>query len=253
MMKSHAMKIRISRGTGEAKKNAPRKVAIPDSVQDIVKRLSKKYELDFEAVTVRGREFYFLHLADIEPLVAGKDIFANASEFPFWVKIWEASMVMANLMAAMPVKQDRRILELGSGLAAAGIVGAAFGHDVTITDYEQEIMDFVHVSAAVNGCEAQAHTATLDWLNPSDLGGKFDVIIGSEVLFHERFFQPLLDCFEKYLKPDGVIYMAHDRRRKSLAPFLRMCEDRYQIAAQQQVMKSKGETLKVVLTRLLPK
>ncbi len=246
------MKIKISRGTGEAAGNAKRKVEVPAHMEETVKRLSKKYDLDFEAVKIKGREFYFLHLADIEPLVAGKDIFANASEFPFWVKIWEASLVMANLMAAMPVKEGRRVLELGSGLAVAGIVGAACGHDVTITDYEDEIMDFVKVSAAVNGCEENAHTATLDWLEPSDIG-EFDVIIGSEVLFHERFFQPLLDCFQKYLKPGGVIYMAHDRRRKSLAPFLRMCEDRYSIAAQQQVMKSKGETLEVVLTRMIPK
>ncbi len=245
------MKIKITRGTGEAKKNAPKKVEIPENVQDIVKRLSQKYDLDFEAVTIRGREFYFLHLADIEPLVAGKDIFANASEFPFWVKIWEASLVMANLMAAMPVKEGRRILELGSGLAVAGLVGAAFGHDVTITDYEDEIMDFVRVSAAVNGCVDTAHTATLDWLKPSDIG-QFDVIIGSEVLFHERFFQPLIDCFERYLKPGGVIYMAHDRRRKSLAPFLRMCEEKYTIAAQSQPIRSKGETLEIVLTRMIP-
>ena len=246
------MKIKISRGTGEAAKNAKRKVAVPEHVQDIVKNLQKKYDLDFEAVKIKGREFYFLHLADIEPLVAGKDIFANTSEFPFWVKIWEASLVMANLMAAMPVKPGRRVLELGSGLAVAGLVGAACGHDVTITDYEDEIMDFVRVSAAVNGCEDNAHTATLDWLKPSDIG-EFDVIIGSEVLFHERFFQPLLDCFKRYLKPGGVIYMAHDKRRKSLAPFLKMCEDSYVIAAQQQIMKSKGETLQIVLTRMLPK
>jgi len=244
------MKIRISRGTGEAGKNAPRKVEIPAEVEATVKRLSKKYDLDFEAVTIRGREFYFLHLSDIEPLVAGKDIFANASEFPFWVKIWEASLVMADLMASMPVKEGRRVLELGSGLAVAGLVGAASGHDVTITDYEDEIMDFVRVSAVVNRCEEKAHTATLDWLKPSDIG-QFDVIIGSEVLFHERFFKPLLECFRKYLKPGGVIYLAHDRRRKSLAPFLRMCEKDYTIAAQKKTIKSKGETLEIVLTRLI--
>ncbi len=246
------MKIRISRGTGEAKKNARKKVSVPEKVQETVKRLSKKYDLDFEAVSIRGREFYFLHLADIEPLLAGKDIFANASEFPFWVKIWEASLMMANLMAAMPVKEGARILELGSGLAVAGLVAAAFGHDVTITDYEDEIMDFVRVSAAVNDCENNARTATLDWLKPSDIG-QFDVIIGSEVLFHEKFFKPLMVCFQQYLKPGGVIYMAHDRRRKSLGPFLRMCEDRYSISAQKHVMKSKGETLEIVLTRLIPR
>ena len=245
------MKIRISRGTGEARKDAPKKVEIPAAVEDTVRRLSRKYQLDFEPVNIRGREFYFLHLADIEPLVAGRDIFANASEFPFWVKIWEASLVMANLMAAMPVREGLRVLELGAGLGVAGIVGAATGHHVTITDYEDEIMDFVRVSAEVNGCAANVHLATLDWLNPSDIG-EFDVIIGSEVLFHERFFEPLLACFKRYLKPGGVIYMAHDRRRKSLAPFLRMCEPHYDISARKQVMKSRGETLEIVLTRMIP-
>lgn len=104
------LKISAQRGLTDAQ-GRPRKVAVPEEALPIVRRLSAGYELDFECVKVLGKTFYFLHLADLTPLLAG-DVFKNAPEFPFWVKIWEASLVLAEFMAGMPVDSNRRILEV---------------------------------------------------------------------------------------------------------------------------------------------
>ena len=92
------MKIKVAPSDYISSKGTPKKVEIPVEVESLVKRLNRKYELDFEAVPVNGKLLHFLHVADIEPLVKGKDVFAHAEEFPFWVKIWEASVMMANFM-----------------------------------------------------------------------------------------------------------------------------------------------------------
>lgn len=244
-------------------------IDIPPHVSAIYRRLASKYAIEFEPLTVRGRRFRFLHLSDIEPLIKGKDIFADISDFPFWVKIWESSVVLADFMARVPANPGQRILELGAGLGVAGIVAAAFGHRVTITDYDDEILDFSRVSAAANGCEGVLHQR-LDWLEPEELG-RFDVIIGSEILFNSRFFIPLLGVLERYLAPNGVVYFAHDRRRKSLGGFLRLCADFYDISMQERVLHaalsddckpcikdprsaaSDEESFKIILTRLKPK
>ncbi len=228
----------------------PPDISIPDHAKDICRRLRARYKLEFEQLSVKGRPFYFLKVADIEPLIAGKDIFKDTADFPFWVKIWEAAVVMAHFMARSKPVADQKVLEIGAGLGVAGIVASAFGHDVTITDYKDEILDFVRVSSAVNGCTPIC--TTLDWNNPSELG-LFDTIIGSEVLFHEKFFDPLLDVFARYLAPGGTIYLAHDARRKSVRPFLERCKERYEIAAQKQTLRSDDETIEVVLVRLRQK
>jgi predicted nicotinamide N-methyase len=244
---------------------------IPPHVSAIYRRLASKYTMEFEPLTVRGRQFRFLHLSDIEPLIKGKDIFADISDFPFWVKIWESSVVLADFMARVPADPGQRILELGAGLGVAGIAAAGFGHRVTITDYDDEILDFSRVSAAVNGCEGVLQQR-LDWLEPEKLG-VFDIIIGSEILFNPRFFIPLLNVLEMYLAPNGVVYLAHDRRRKSLGGFLKLCADSYDISMQERTLHpalfdkayckpcvtaagpavSDDEFFKILLTRLEPK
>lgn len=226
-------------------------ISIPVEVEPIFRRLSARYTLEFEPLVVSGRKFNILHLKDLEPLLAGRDIFAESAEFPFWVKIWEASVVLADFLAGLPPKQDQSLLEVGAGLGVTGLVGAAFGHRVTITDYQNEILDFSRVSAAVNGCEGVLFSI-LDWTALRN-DRKYDVILGSEVLFHEQFFQPLLDVFKHCLAPDGAIYLAHDLRRESLARFLPMCEADYDIAVKKRTLRAEDESFDILLTRLTPK
>lgn len=226
-------------------------VPIPSVVQGVFDRLHARYELEFESIVIRDRRFRFLTLKNIEPLIAGKDPFAESLDFPYWVKIWESSTVLADFLARMEPVPKRRILEIGAGLGVCGIVAAAFGHRTVVTDYKEEILDFARVSAAVNGCDGVL-CEKLDWLNPTDIGA-FDMIVGSEVLFHPSFFGPLLDVFRKCLAPGGTIYLAHDARRKSLAGFLPLCEGEFDIAMQKRKLSSGDESYHILLTRLVPK
>lgn len=133
-------------------------------------------------------------------------------------------------------------------MAVPGMVASAMGHDVTVTDYEDEILDFVRVSAIMNKCR-DLKCEPLDWFEPSDLG-KFDIILASEVLFHKRFFQPLLDVLNEYLAPGGVIYMSHEADRETLKPFFRMCQDSFSIAIQKKHFRRGKRELDILLTRL---
>lgn len=82
---------------------------------------------------------------------------------------------------------------------------------------------------------------------------KFDLIIGAEILFREDFFEPLLNVLRKTLKPKGVVYLAHDIKRRSLEPFLKLAEKEYRIAASQRKLKSLEEDKIILLTRLQPR
>ncbi|MDH3393073.1 MAG: protein N-lysine methyltransferase family protein, partial [Desulfobulbaceae bacterium] len=161
---------------------------LPGKAADILKQIRKNYKVKFETLAVQDKELQILQVTDIEPLLAGKDPFKNTDDFPFWVKLWEASMMLAHTIGSLPPKPGSTLLELGAGLAAPGLVAAALDYKVTLSDYEPIILDFQRVSAAASGLKG-VEFKILDWKNPPKME-PFDTIIGAEILFREEFFEP---------------------------------------------------------------
>jgi len=222
---------------------------LPAEIKPLYKKISKRYKVGFETLKLGHTPLRLLQIQDLEPLLAGKDPFKDVSSFPFWVKLWEASMVLASLISSLPARQNETLLELGAGLGAPGLVAAQQGYRVTLSDYEQTILDFQKVSAAANNLQDRVDCVLLDWNNPPVLV-PFNAIIGAEILFREDFFGPLLALFDKLLATDGTIYLAHDVRRKSLPAFLKQAEKDFEIAVSTRKMKTEDETLTIIVNRL---
>lgn len=223
-------------------------VKLPDKAAKKLTAIKKKYKVAFEPLRIGNHELKLLKITDLEPLLKGKDPFKNVSDFPFWVKLWEASMVLAQMLTTTPPKPDQTLLELGAGLGAPGLAAAACGHTVTLSDYEPHILDFQRISAAASNL-TNIDYKVIDWLDPPDLP-QFDTIVGAEILFREDFFTPLLNVFRKLLTPGGTIYLAHDARRKSLPKFLKAAEKEYKIAVSARKMASDDGELVIIVNRL---
>jgi predicted nicotinamide N-methyase len=221
---------------------------LPEQERELYNKIKAKYKLTFDRLKVGDKTLRLLKIADIEEILDGKDPFANVSEFPFWVKLWEAAMVLAYVMSSLPEPKGKTVLELGAGLGAPGLAAAAAGFDVTISDYEEIIMDFQRVSAAASGIHNVTFTH-LDWMNPPEIA-PFDILTGAEILFREEFFQPLLNVFKKYLKPDGFIYLAHDASRRSLPLFLEQAQKDFNITLSKQIIKKSNKSITIIVNRL---
>ena len=222
---------------------------LPETAAAKLADLKKKYKVAFEDLRIRGHALKLLQVTDLEPLLGGKDPFKNVSDFPFWVKLWESAMVLADLLASIPPKPDQTLLELGAGLGAPGLTAAACGYQVTLSDYEPHILDFERVSAAASNLSG-VKFKIIDWKNPPDLP-QFDTIVGAEILFREEFFEPLLNLFRKLLAPGGTIYLAHDVSRKSLPQFLMKAEKEYEIAVSTRKLSSEDDNLTIIVNRLV--
>ena len=61
-----------------------------------------------------GTTLHLLKIADIEEFIDDKAPFANVSEFPFWVKLWETAMVLFYVIISLPEPKGKNVLELGS-------------------------------------------------------------------------------------------------------------------------------------------
>lgn len=221
---------------------------LPDFERHIYNRIQKQYRLTFDRLKIGEDVIRLLKVADLEEFLAGKDPFANVSEFPFWIRLWDAAMILSYVLHALPGAHGKRLLELGAGLGAPGLTAAAAGFAVTISDYEEIILDFQKVSAAASRLH-NVDFALVDWLNPPDLG-QFDLLVGAEILFREDFFQPLLNVFQEYLKDDGEIFLAHDARRQSLPRFLQLAQKDFAIAINKQNINKDGRNITIIVNRL---
>ena len=224
---------------------------LPPKMKELKRELAKRYKVAFEDFTVREHVFHILKVTDLETLLAGKDPFKNVEEFPFWIRLWESAMILADLMMTTPPRPGQTLLELGAGLGAPGIAAAANGYRVTLSDYEPHILDFERINTAANKLTG-VRFKILDWKKPPKME-TFDTIIGAEILFRDEFFEPLLNVFRTMLAPDGVIYLAHDEKRKSLKKFLELAEEEYTISAMRRRLKNEDKETTIVLTRLLPR
>lgn len=226
---------------------------LPVEAQKIYSAIKERYSVGFESLKpAHDLHLHLLKITDIEQILKGKDPLKNPEEFPFWIRLWEAAIVLSRfIVSSLRPDPGTTVLELGAGLGAPGLAAAALGCSVTLTDYEDIILDFARVSAAAAHLE-NVRFELLDWLAPPEMK-QYDIILGAEVLFRDEFFAPLLAIVRQALKPDGAVYLAHDLKRKSLHPFLQKAEKEYTVSASKRILRSLDQDKEVLLTRLTPR
>lgn len=203
-----------------------------------------QYETTTSELVIRGRSFRFFVPKDLESFVDSEDIFRD---FPLWAKIWEASFVLAEYLSGSDVEPEKRFLEMGCGLGVVGIVASSFGHKVTMTEYNQDALSFARANALLNN-SLNLEIKELDWSRPK-IQGSFDTILGSEIIYKESDFQPILHLFKTYLKEGGEIIIAEGIRKTSME-FMSQMSDSFNIKVHKKILRSKSEEITVALCRM---
>ena len=185
-----------------------------------------KYDLETVPIGIGGKRMQFYRIADWEPFI--EKLFSGESgsftDFPHWIKIWEASLVLTDYLLDEGLKTkgqletSQSVLETGAGMGITGMFLAAFGYPVLLTDYDADCLELLRLNIAYNEL-TNARVRKLDWDQP-ELDGQFDIICGAEVIYRESIIPSLTALFRKHLKPDGRIYLAHDHQRSNVEKFM---------------------------------
>ena len=141
------------------------------------------------------------------------------SRISFWWGITSAAVALARHIEAGGSLHGRRVVELGCGLGLAGIAAGLKGADVLFTDYVIEALEFGLRNAKMNGLTDQAvKSALLDWEDPGEIE-RFNIVLGSEILYDYFFHGSLIKLLRTILEPGGTIILA-DRKRLVVTRFL---------------------------------
>ena len=218
-------------------------------MDDLLASLQQEYHTCSTEIAVAGKRLNFLQAKEIEKALDSVSLDRSGlAAFPFWLKIWEASVLLAHFLCHFPKNDNKKWLEIGAGMGIAVIFASAFGHRITITDYQEEALKFARANAALNGLE-NIQFALLDWKQPAIID-KYDYIIGSEVVYNEDLFEPLSQLFQTLLLPGGTIFLAGDRTRKSLPKLCKMLKQAFEVEKKSHTLRAQDEAYVIDLYRL---
>lgn len=141
---------------------------------------------DIHVRTLRDKQQY----ADVGDVAS--DLGISSASWPLFGVIWDSGQVLAHLMFDYEI-EGIRVLEVGCGIALASLVLNHRHADITSTDYHPEVEGFLVKNVKLNTGKKIPFVRT-DWGDADSSLGKFDLIIGSDLLY-ERSHVELLAGF----------------------------------------------------------
>lgn len=209
------------------------------TIRRLYARLARRFELYDEQIPVGPLRVQFTRVADPEKVLdalceridaheraTGQRVNSDALGLPYWAELWDSAIGIAQWIAAggmdRVIKIDRgplappptarpplRVMDLGCGMGLAGTVAALMGADVLFADIERDCLLFSALNAARYSDRARARK--VNWQTDT-LGERFDLIIGSDVLYDKTQW-PFLDTFfRNHLADDGWVMLGEPGR-----------------------------------------
>ncbi|UJX39961.1 methyltransferase [Desulfovibrio sp. JY] len=207
-------------------------VPLSAPLDELLDAAKARYDVRFEPVTIGGVTLQILQLADLEALIdrLAKRAGAGPIELPYWAKIWPASMLLGHFLTHLDPGPGRTLIELGAGVGICGLFAAAKGFHALITDIHPDALLFSKINILHNGLADRADVARVDF-SADRIGRRFDVILGSEVLYLENTYRGLLKFLLAHIgsAQDAEVVLAKDFTRRA-SKFLGPAEKEFEVA-----------------------
>ncbi|MBI5786338.1 MAG: class I SAM-dependent methyltransferase [Rhodocyclales bacterium] len=159
------------------------------------------YEVKVQRVAVAGGEnleirslLDRLQYADPDGAAALAGI--SPASWPLFGQIWPSSQILAGLMQDWQLG-TQRFLEIGCGLALASLVVHRRGGDITASDCHPLAETFLRDNLRRNSLPPMKYS-TGNWRRPNPALGRFDVLIGSDLLYEPDHPEQLAEFIERH-------------------------------------------------------
>jgi predicted nicotinamide N-methyase len=159
-------------------------------------------------LSVGGRAWSVLHTGAVVTLADETQYLGElAGRLPYGVVLWPAAIALAHEIATRAdAFRNRTVLELGAGTGLPGIVAASVGARVVQTDRSDGALEVCRLNGERNGVQSVEYRVA-DWTAWDD-PGRYDWIVGSDVLYGAELHPHLRRIFETNLAPGGRVLVA---------------------------------------------
>lgn len=93
--------------------------------------------------------------------------------------------------------KNKRILEIGCGIGLTSLLLNKRKGDISATDYHPEVEEYLKRNTLLNN-DNEIPYQRLSWSNEKSIIGKFDLIIGSDILYEKEHIKLLSEFIEQH-------------------------------------------------------
>lgn len=123
----------------------------------------------------------------------------SSALWPLFGVVWDSSEVLAHLMADFAIA-GKRILEVGCGIGLTSLLLNNRHADITATDYHPEVGEFLSKNVQLNQGASIPFVRT-GWGDVDSEMGKFDLVVGSDLLYESGHAELLSAFIDQHAKP----------------------------------------------------
>jgi len=134
----------------------------------------------------------------------------SSATWPIFGIIWPSSEVLAHLMLDFDI-EGKRVLEIGCGIGLSSLVLNSRSADITATDYHPEVNNFLIANVKLNDGKAIPFVQT-GWEDKISTLGKFDLLIGSDLLYESWHVAQLASFVEQHAKKNCEVILVDPGR-----------------------------------------
>ncbi|MDP6418823.1 MAG: hypothetical protein QF492_06745 [Candidatus Krumholzibacteria bacterium] len=129
---------------------------------------------------------------------------------PYWAEIWpSADGLIRFLLSGRGPSRPGLALELGSGLGLAGLAALRMNWNLYLSDFRPEALEYLRINLKNNGY-APERARLVDWRSKPLL--QYNSILGSDILYEQRFLEPLSHFLQEALLPGAAAWIAEPGR-----------------------------------------
>jgi predicted nicotinamide N-methyase len=185
-------------------------------------RLTRRFHTVESQLSIGEHTLSLVHPQSAEDLIDEQE-FERDERLPYWADVWPSARVLAAHVATLR-GADQALLELGCGAGLVSTIAALAGFRVCATDYYEDALRFTALNVATHtGCLPE--TRLVDWREmPHDLG-RFDLVVGSDVLYERDYGKLVARAVDITLARGGQAIIA-DPGRIAAADFVRDAAER---------------------------
>lgn len=162
-------------------------------------------DVDIHLRTLRDRQQYD------DPDNIAEDLGISSATWPIFGVVWPSGEVLAQFMSDFKI-EGKRILEVGCGIGLTSLLLNQRSADITATDYHPEVAGFLRANTLLNEGETIPFIRVA-WDDKEDLRlGKFDLIVGSDLIYETEHINLLSEFINQHAKPDCEVILVDPGR-----------------------------------------
>jgi 2-polyprenyl-3-methyl-5-hydroxy-6-metoxy-1,4-benzoquinol methylase len=174
----------------------------------------KKYLLKYETITVNHIDYSIRSLKDRQQYYDNERhaevIGISSATWSLFGVVWPSSRMLAATVSILEL-EGKRVLEIGCGIALSSIVLHQMGVDITASDYHPLAQEFLDENVLSNKLLPIKY-ANGNWETENLQLGKFDLIIGSDVLYEPAHAELVSNFIDIHSSADVKVIIVDPNR-----------------------------------------